>query len=58
MTRSINKTLSRSLKKISNKELLNLGASYRILNRTNSTNSFQRDYNTILIELRRRKLTK
>jgi len=52
----INKTLLKRLELMSNKELLILARVYKIENRVNNTSTFQRNYNTILSELEKRKL--
>ena len=54
--KDINNTLLKKLRKLSNKDLLTLGQAYKIENRSNSTNSFQTNYNTMLYELRIRRL--
>jgi len=54
--KTINKTLLKRLELMSNKELLVLAQSYKIENRVNNTSTFQRNYNTILFELEKRKL--
>ena len=54
--KNLNKSFLKKLLKKSNEELLILGQAFKIENMVNSTNGFQRNYNTILAELKRRKL--
>lgn len=56
MEQKINKALSLRLKKLTNKELLIQGQFYKVCNRVYNNSSFQRDYNTILNELKARGL--
>ena len=53
-----NKALFKRLQKLTDKELLTISRSYKILNRIRSDNRFQKDYTTMLHELKIRGLLK
>jgi len=57
MVRSnINKTMLKRLKKLSNKELLDKAQAFKIGARVYSDANFERNYDTILFELKERNL--
>ena len=56
--KKINKTMMKKIRKLNNKTLLQTAQVYKMENRVNSSSSFQRDYDTVLMEVKRRGLMK
>ena len=54
----INKAFLKRLEKRTNEELLITATAFKLENHTNSSVSFQKNYNTLIFELQKRKLIK
>jgi len=53
---AINKTLQKKLQKLSNDQLLRVAQGYKFENMVNSSSRFQKNYDTVILELKKRKL--